>query len=371
MEYHHSKYAGADAQLSFFPYGRREGHVYISPSDPSEDAELQLRHIAEAAHRVASETGLCPVFMRWLLSDPTNQSAYLPQENLCATSVIRQPPMDGTKGTLLMILEEDADFKDQGDGTWLDSRRRLWMGDDDSMASEDSRLMTTRYLDRLEMKLSGMGGSLKDHCLRTWLYVRDIDNNYKGVVKGRNDVFNRLGLTPATHFIASTGIEGAAADTSRLVSFNAIANLNVTPAQVTYLHGYTHLNPTYEYGVAFERGVAIDYADRRHVYISGTASIDSKGGIVAPGDIKAQTERMLENIGVLLREGDCGWDDVAHITVYLRDTADFRTVSDIMESRLPDLPKAVVLAPVCRPGWLVEAECMAIKQTANPLFPIY
>ena len=121
-------------------------------------------------------------------------------------------------------------------------------------------------------------------------------------------------------------------------------------------------NPTYEYGVAFERGVAVDYGDRRHIYISGTASIDNKGKIVAPGDIVAQTNRMLENISVLLKEGDCSWDDVAHMIVYLRDISDYGVVKGIMNDRFSDIPKAIVLAHVCRPGLLIETECIAIKQ---------
>jgi hypothetical protein len=30
--------------------------------------------------------------------------------------------------------------------------------------------------------------------------------------------------------------------------------------------------------------------------------------------------------------------------------------------RFPEHPKVFLLAPVCRPGWLVEMECMAVKQ---------
>lgn len=371
MEYLDYKYKDATVQASLFAAGRREAHAYIHPADTLADAQAQIGCVADAAARLAAETGLRPAFMRWLLSDPANQSQYLPQENACAVSVIRQQPLDGTKAALLIIMEEDADYSDLGCGMWLDSRGRLWAGDDNSVAPADSRIMTVDYLKRLNAALARQCASLKDNCLRTWLFVRDIDNNYGGVVKGRNEVFEREGLTRHTHFIASTGIEGASALPSRLVCFNAVADTRIKPQQITYIYGKTHLNPTYEYGVAFERATAVDYGDRRHVYISGTASIDNKGQIVAPGDIKAQTERMLENIGVLLREGGCGWSDVAHMTVYLRDIADYQTVSDMIMTRFPETPKAIVLAPVCRPGWLVETECMAIKKSDNAAFAPY
>ena len=371
MEYLDFTYDSAEAHAALFAYGRKEAHVYLHPSRITSDARRQIEGLKEAAMAVGADLELRPVFMRWLLSDPANQSQYLPEAPLCATSAIGQPPLDGSKAAVFMILEEDSDSMDQGDGIWADARGRLRMGDCQSVKAADPRTMTVDYLEKLGAAIGLNGGTLKDNCLRTWLFVRDIDNNYAGVVKGRNEVFDREGLTRHTHFIASTGIEGVSTVSSRLVSFNAMADTHIRPEQIKYLYGPTHLNPTYEYGVAFERATAVDYGDRRHVYISGTASIDNRGRIVAPGDIQAQTERMLENIAVLLEEGGCAWSEVAHMTVYLRDIADYATVRDIIEARFPKIPQTIVLAPVCRPGWLVETECMAIKKTENPGFAPY
>ncbi|MDE6022840.1 MAG: hypothetical protein K2G13_04980 [Muribaculaceae bacterium] len=365
MKYFNFKYDGADAMVALFDSGRKEAHAYISAS-VSDDASSQINAINRAAQKLTEETGLNPVFKRYLLSDPANQTQYLPQEESCAFSVLGQSPLNGTKASLLLLLEEGAEFSRREGGLWEDSNGRIWVGDGDNISTGDSLTMTVAYLERLSQMLAQRGASLKDNCLRTWFFVRDIDNNYKGVVQGRNSVFAREGLTADTHFIASTGIEGQAADPSRIVAFNAFADTHITSPQVKYLYGKTHLNPTYEYGVAFERATAVDYADRRHVYISGTASIDNKGSIVAPGNIKAQAARMLENIEVLLAEGNCGWEDVAHMTVYIRDIADHSLVSGIMNERFPKIPKSIVLAPVCRPGWLIETECMAIRHADNP-----
>ena len=371
MEYLNFKYDGAEAAVAVFGEGRKQAHAYIAPISPSADASSQIKAINAAAHRLADKTGLKPVFKRYLLSDPSNQTQYLTSGESCAFSVLGQAPLNGTKASLLILLEENADFLPREGGLWEDSRGRIWVGDGDDIATGDSLTMTVAYLERLSHMLAQRGASLKDNCLRTWFFVRDIDNNYNGVVQGRNCVFAREGLTSDTHFIASTGIEGQSAEPSRLVAFNAFADTRIKASQIKYLYGKTHLNPTYEYGVAFERATAVDYADRRHLYISGTASIDNKGRIVAPGDIKAQTARMLENIGVLLAEGGCGWQDVAHMTVYIRDIADYAVVSEIMESRFPGIPKVIVLAPVCRPGWLIETECMAVKKAENPDYAPY
>jgi enamine deaminase RidA (YjgF/YER057c/UK114 family) len=51
--------------------------------------------------------------------------------------------------------------------------------------------------------------------------------------------------------------------------------------------------------------------------------------------------------------------------VYLRDTADTAIVERYLEAYYPTIPYVMVLAPVCRPGWLVEVECIAIKPADN------
>ncbi len=123
-----------------------------------------------------------------------------------------------------------------------------------------------------------------------------------------------------------------------------------------------YLNPTYEYGVAFERATSVDYDDRRHLFISGTASIDNKGDVVWPGDIRRQTLRMWENVGSLLEAASFGWEDVGQILVYLRDPADYAVVKAMFDERFRDIPCVILLAPVCRPGWLVEMERMAMRK---------
>jgi enamine deaminase RidA (YjgF/YER057c/UK114 family) len=142
----------------------------------------------------------------------------------------------------------------------------------------------------------------------------------------------------------------------------------ISPEQVHYLYASTHLNRTSDYGVSFERGTTVDYGDRRHVFISGTASIDNKGQIVHERDVTLQTQRMWENVGALLAEADCGYDDVTHLIVYLRDMADYGVVSQLFAKRFPDKPFVIVHASVCRSGWLVEMECMAVKAVTDNRF---
>jgi enamine deaminase RidA (YjgF/YER057c/UK114 family) len=149
---------------------------------------------------------------------------------------------------------------------------------------------------------------------------------------------------------------------------DAYAVLGLQKGQIRHLKGSSHLNSTNEYGVTFERGTAVLYGDRCHVYISGTASIDNKGDILYLRDIEKQTARVFENICVLLEEVNCSMQDVAHLLIYLRDVADYAFVSSYMQAHYPFIPKVILLAPVCRPGWLIEMECVAIKEMNNPQF---
>ncbi len=80
------------------------------------------------------------------------------------------------------------------------------------------------------------------------------------------------------------------------------------------------------------------------------------------GDVRKQAGRMMENVAVLLKEAECGFEDVMSMIVYLRDIADHKAVREIFEDRFPDMPKIFLWAPVCRPGWLVEMECIALKE---------
>ena len=156
-----------------------------------------------------------------------------------------------------------------------------------------------------------------------------------------------------------------------LTQMDNYAVKGISREQVHHLYAPTHLNRTSDYGVSFERGTYVDYGDRRQVFISGTASIDNKGQIVHPKDVVRQTRRMWENVEALLAEAGCSYDEVGEMVVYLRDPSDYAVVSRMYEERFPDKPYVIVHAPVCRSGWLVEMECMAVKAQHNDAFTAF
>jgi len=324
--------------------------------------EKGLDVLFENIRKVVEENGT-PVLMRFFVSDPANQTESVRKRMVfdCPVSIIGQAPLNGTKIAALVWCRESAAICRIGDKMHKVTERGIdeyWFTGGLSGA-DGSYNQTVALLDELGAGLESQGLTLESNCMRTWLFVQNIDVNYKGVVDGRNTVFDRHGLTPDTHFIASTGIEGRTEKCANKVMLDAVA-VSGPGVLVNYLNGASHLNRTSQYGVRFERGTRIEYPDRNHVYISGTASIDNNGKILYEGDIVRQTERMIENVGVLLEEAGCGFGQVGSMIVYLRDSADYAVVKDIFDKRFPDCPRVIVQAPVCRPGWLVEMECIAI-----------
>ncbi len=356
---------------SFCPgTGVKEWHIMLHPN-PKLTFEEQLRAISGAylSYKAAALPEACnALFARCFMSDITNQAQpaeqafrelFAGEGTATALSLIGQPPLDGSKIALWVYLSStprSAAYTHH----FSASRRK---------AGGDAEAQTRQLFEEYEQELAANGCTIERNCLRTWLFVRDVDVNYAGVVKGRRENFLTQGMNPQTHFIASTGIQGQSPSADEKVMMDAYAVGGLQRGQVQYLYAKTHLNPTYEYNVTFERGVSMLYGDRSHVLISGTASINNRGEILFPNDIVRQTQRMWENVEALLAEAGCTFADVAQMIVYLRDLADYERVRDLYEKRFPSVPKVLLLASVCRPGWLIEMECMAIKAESHPGYP--
>lgn len=353
--------------------GPSEYHIMIHSTRPEDTYEEQLNAVLNTYDDLLEKElkGAVAVFKRYFLSDAANQAdtllALTTEGSDCALSVVEQPPLDGTKIALWVYLLTDVQTQVLHNGLFEvrhGAYRHLWSGSAFNRAA-NSEYQTRLLLNDYVMQLMEQGCKLADHCIRTWFFVQNIDVNYAGVVKARNEVFITQNLTEKTHYISSTGICGRHADPKVLVQMDTYAVDGVSPEQTHFLYAPTHLNPTYEYGVSFERGTYVDYADRRQVFISGTASINNKGEVVYPGDIRKQTKRMWENVEALLKEADCTFDDLGQMIVYLRDSADYTVVKKMYDERFPSTPKVFVHAPVCRPGWLIEMECMGVKSCKN------
>ena len=371
-------FENARAEVWCFDNGTevREYHAMIHVSTPQLAYARQLEAVMNAYNCLLSRLPEAhAVFKRYFLSDAANQADDIIVADVtdCAKSIIQQAPLDGTKVALWVWLMTGVQTSLTKSGLYEAAHgqfRHLWNASAHNMAA-NSEYQTRLLFNEYNMQLLQEECTLEANCIRTWLFVNDVDLNYGGVVRARNQFFFTQGLTVHTHFIASTGIGGRQQDPNVLSQMDNYAIAGIQKEQIHYLYAPTHLNRTSDYGVSFERGTYIDYADRRHVLISGTASINNKGEIMYPKDIVKQTHRMWENVEALLKEAECTYDDVTEMVVYLRDVADYELVKEMYEERFHDKSYVIVLAPVCRPGWLVEMECMAVKKMENPAYEAF
>ena len=383
MEYRKKQYTdrATVAQISTFTGrgGTTEYHLLLNGTDPALSFAEQLQNLQRTYAAIVEEElpdTATAVFRRYFLSDAANQAdwvmAWECENSFCALSVVEQAPGNGTKIALWTWFQTEMTVETTRNGLLKAEHNgytQYWSGGATNHAS-NSEYQTRLLLNDYVLQLTEQGCKLANDCIRTWFFVQNVDVNYAGVVKARKEVFVTQGLTEKTHYIASTGIGGRHADPTVFVQMDTYAVQGLHAGQIRFLSAPTHLNPTYEYGVTFERGTCVTYGDRRHIFISGTASIDNKGEILYPGDVCRQAERMMENIEALLDEAGATTADVMQAIVYLRDPADYTVVSRYLESRYPALPCLVVHAPVCRPGWLIETECIAAVPAEEAYAPL-
>lgn len=348
--------------------GVAERHLMLHVDPEVKDFSIQLKNLHSALQELLSEkekNEMKPVFIRYFLSDVSNQAASIPEYDHVAVSWVQQPPLDGSKVGIWVWIQEKVEIK-KGISFIVSHNGydQIWWAQNQN-ALPDSEQQTIALLEEYSGVLKQQECKLERDCVRTWFFVRDIDVNYAGMVKGRNEIFTKNGLTPQTHFIASTGIAGSCEQLKAFVLMDAYAVKGLQEGQLKFLYALTHLNPTYEYGVAFERGTLIEYGDRKHAFISGTASIDHNGKILYEGDVIRQAGRVIENIEKLLEEAGMGLDNLVHLIVYLRDISDRFVIENYLSEHFPLVPRVIVWAPVCRPGWLIEMECMAIAENEN------
>ena len=314
------------------------------------------------------------MLLRIHLSDVTNQYHILQElikDRSSFVSVVGQIPVDGRRIAIEAWHWHNAAMSGSADNLQIALKNYpvQWFRQEPVSAS-GSFDQTYEAFAALKDHLQKSDATVYANTVRTWLYCRDVDNNYAGLVQARNKFFAENGLTSDTHFIASTGIEAQMADVKQLVMMDSINYPTLQDGQMQYLYALENLSPTAIYGVSFERGTRLILGDRSHYFISGTASIDKDGIVLHNFDTAKQTYRVMDNIEALMQEGEGSLDDIKIATLYLRDSADADICRRIVFERLGrEIPLVTVKAPVCRPAWLVEIECIAVNNKGNSQYP--
>jgi 2-iminobutanoate/2-iminopropanoate deaminase len=112
---------------------------------------------------------------------------------------------------------------------------------------------------------------------------------------------------------------------------------------------------------AYSQGVLVEGG--RTLYIAGQVPIDPQSGdLVGNGDIRTQTERVIDNLEAILREAGMGFQDMVKVGIFLANFDDFSEVNEIYGRRFNDSPPARTTVQIARfpMGFLIEIDAIAV-----------
>lgn len=98
------------------------------------------------------------------------------------------------------------------------------------------------------------------------------------------------------------------------------------------------------------------------LYASGQIAINPENQTMVDGDIVAQTEQIVKNIGAVLKAADMGLENVVKTTCFLAEMTDFATFNAVYEKYFISKPaRSCVAAKELPKGALAEIEIIAVK----------
>lgn len=97
------------------------------------------------------------------------------------------------------------------------------------------------------------------------------------------------------------------------------------------------------------------------LFCSGQIPLDPKTGDVFTGDIKVQTEMVMNNVGAVLSAAGLSYANIVKTTIFITSMSDFASVNEVYAKFFNDAPPArstVAVAALPR-GVNVEIEVLA------------
>ena len=136
------------------------------------------------------------------------------------------------------------------------------------------------------------------------------------------------------------------------------------PATARFLNPETMHRPTgYTHVVEVTAG--------RPVYIAGQVALDPAGALVGPGDIRAQTHQVFDNLQAALQAVGAGFEQVVKLTYYLVDATQLPVVREVRDQYVniqqPPASSAVEVRRLVRDDLLIEVEAIAVVASVQPM----
>ncbi len=99
------------------------------------------------------------------------------------------------------------------------------------------------------------------------------------------------------------------------------------------------------------------------VFTSGQIPLDPATQQMVAGDVRAQAERVMENLSAVLAAAGASFAQVVKATIFLADLNDFAVVNEVYGKRFPSNPPArsTVQVAALPKGARLEIELIAVR----------
>jgi enamine deaminase RidA (YjgF/YER057c/UK114 family) len=111
----------------------------------------------------------------------------------------------------------------------------------------------------------------------------------------------------------------------------------------------------------------VEVMEGRPIYIAGQVARDPTGALVGPGDIRAQTRQVFQNLQAALEAVGVGFEQVVKLNYYLVDATQLPVVREVRDefinSHQPPASTAVEVRRLVRDDLLIEVDAVATGGT--------
>ncbi len=101
----------------------------------------------------------------------------------------------------------------------------------------------------------------------------------------------------------------------------------------------------------------------RTIYVSGQVSLDAEGNVVGEGDMRLQTETVLEHVKTVVEEAGGGMEDIVKVTVFITDMGLYDEIHEVRRRYFEEPYPAssmVEVSALIDPRLLIEIEAIAV-----------
>jgi len=113
----------------------------------------------------------------------------------------------------------------------------------------------------------------------------------------------------------------------------------------------------------YSQAVRVETGDAVWIHVSGQIAIDLEGNLVGPGDVRAQTRQVFENLKAILAANGATFADVVKIGTFLTtldDLAGMREVRGEYLTSEPPASTAVQVVALVVPDAVIEIDLVAV-----------